>query len=1111
MKQTNFLPRKSTLFFGKQLRMKVTLLLFLVTLFKVQASDYSQNTKITLDLDNVSVEKVFFEIKKNTEFNVLYRNPDVDLERRVTVKVKNERVEKILDIVFDNTDVTYEIVQKQIVLTKKNKSAEKLALAPVAPVVQETVTITGTVYDDTNSPLPGAGVVAKGSNVGTETDFDGNFSLNVPAGTTSLMISYLGFKTQEVSIVNKSSVSVTLEADSAALDEVVVVGYGTTKRSDVTGALASVSAKDFEKQPITRVDQAIQGRAAGVQVTQSSGAPGSAYKIRIRGANSISGNNSPLYLVDGMAVNDINAINANDIKTMEVLKDASATAIYGSRGANGVVLITTKSGNKGKMNVSFESFYGSSEVTQKIGVMTASQFAEGVNFAEGTEIFTQSEIDELAANGGEDWQGRFFRQANFNNQQLSISGGNDKIDYYLSGNYFDQEGTIINQNYRRFGLRSNINAKITSKVKVGMNIYLNREEREGTRANLATGMTWDPTTPAYKEDGDYNYTPLKPGIGNGTPNPLIAPENNVRENFDNQAIVNGYMNYDITDNLVLNVSGGIDRTNRVENGYTSILVDNTGSARVYNREVINTQITSRLTYTYDKNPNHKLKADVVYEDLKSSTIWTEAESSGFFADRSYKFLSLGQLQQTSNDSFSKSLHSFLGRVNYSLFDKYLITASYRADGSSVFRDGNRWNYYPSGSFAWKISEEGFMENADVISNLKARISYGVTGSQAIAPRSSYPQAVVSPAVNYPFSGGAATIGIAPSNRAANPDLEWEKTTQTNFGIDLGLWNSKLRLSVDYYIKKTTDLLLEAPFPAFVGPEYIRVNAGDVENKGFDITLGWNVFDNDDWHIGSNLSLSSNKNEVISLVDGIEAIELGNAYYGNSFPVNPTRVEVGKSISTFRGYVFEGVYQLGEEAEAAVYGRVPGDAKYKDVNGDGVISTDDITTVGDGNPDMTWGWNWDLTYKNFDLNFLLLGSHGNDIYNFQRMRMMGLGSAQFHAVHEDYLNRWTSTNPSNIPSGRDGTEFLSSQFIEDGSYVTLKSVVLGYTIPSSIVEKLKLDTLRLYMNAENLFILTDYSGFDPESTASGSSDLDLGIDYNAYPINRSFSIGVNLKF
>lgn len=968
--------------------------------------------------------------------------------------------------------------------------------------------ISGKVADVEGTPLIGVNILEEGTINGTVTDVDGNYELEVRPNA-SLTFSYIGYQTQTIPVNNQSVINVSLTLGSL-LEEVTVVGYGTLKKSDLTGSITSVSAKDFELQPLTRIDQALQGRAAGVAVTQTSGAPGAGFKIRIRGSNSISGNNVPLYVVDGLVVGDINSINVNDIASMEILKDASATAIYGSRGANGVVLITTKSGAKGPAKVEFETFYGVSKVVQELDFMTPAEFAAGVNSAEGTELYTTSEIAALQ-NGGENWQDRFFRNAGFVNAQLSVSGGNDALDYYVSGNLYNSEGTIINQEYKRYGIRANMNAKVSKNIKVGLNAYLSRDENTGQRANLATGLTWDPTTPAFGADGNYNFTPLKPGVGNGTPNPLLQPDNNKRVNLDHQVIANSYFNFNILKNLVLNISGGIEQLNINQNSYTSLLVNNTGNATVLNRDVNRYQNTNRLTYTFDTNVNHRLQVDAIHEQQLITRIWTEATASGFFSDNTtYKNLSLGAVQRTDNNSTSESLQSFLGRVNYSLFEKFLFTASVRTDGSSKFQEGNRWGVFPSGSAAWRLSQEDFIRNINVIDNLKIRASFGVTGSQAIGALATRSIPIIGTNVNYPFEGQAYTVGVAPSTRLANPDLTWETTTQTNIGFDLGLWNSKLTLSFDVYKKNTTDLLLERILPSFVGPTLVAENVGEVENKGFDINLGLVVLDNNDLTISSNLSFSRNANKVLALVDGNEPLELGNIYYNNTFPVNPTRVEVGEPISSFRGYVFEGVYQLNEADEAARFGRVPGDAKYQDLNGDGVISSDDITIVGDGNPDFTWGWNWTANWRNLDLNFLLLGTQGNEIYNFQRMRMMGLGAAQFHAVHADYNDRWTESNPSNIPAGRNGTEFLSSQFIEDGSFVALKNVSVGYTL-NNVLHEIGLKGLRLYVNAENLFILTDYSGYDPESTASGNSDVDLGIDLNAYPINRSFSFGIKATF
>ncbi|WP_281989574.1 SusC/RagA family TonB-linked outer membrane protein [Aquimarina aggregata] len=977
-------------------------------------------------------------------------------------------------------------------------------------------TVTG-IVSDSNGLLPGVNVLVKGTSNGTQTNFDGIYTLNNVDEKAVLIFSYIGFKSKEIVAGGQTRINVILEEDTQSLEQVIVVGYGTASKSDLTGSLSSVSSKDFEEQPITRIDEALLGRAAGVQVTQTSGAPGGNFKIRIRGANSISGSNEPLYVVDGIIVGSISAINVNDISSMEILKDASATAIYGSRGANGVVLITTKKGRDGPAKIEVEIFSGLSNVSQKLDIMTPAEFAEGVNFAEDDEIFTADEIADLRNGGGEDWQERLFRAGFFNSSQLSISGGSEEMDYFVSGNHFQSEGTIVDQEYLRYSLRVNLNANLTDKTKIGLNTFLTRENFDGTRADLSTGLTYDLTTPAFDEDGNYNFTPSKPGIGNGSLNPLLVPENSIREDFEDRLNISGYVSYKILDNLELNISGGLDRQNQSDNRYTPILINNIGVASVSKREVTRLQNTNRLTLSLNKNPDHDFKMDLVHEQQLLTNEFTQARARGFISDQTtFRDLQAGEIQQTQNRFTDESIQSFLGRANYSLFDKFLFTASMRADGSSKFRKGNRWGYFPSGSFAYKLSEENFIKNLSTINTLKLRASYGVTGSQAIAPLATRSLSIIDADINYPFTGDAFFVGVAPSNRLENPDLTWETTKQFNVAMDLGLWNSAFTLSVDYYKKNTDDLLLSETLPFFGGPTVVTRNVGEVENKGFDITLGLRLVSNNDWNISSTLTVSHNKNEVLSLVEGNEPIEIvdafsGNRSFNNSFPVNPTRIEVGQPISSFRGYIFEGVYQLGEEEEAAVFGRAPGDAKYRDINGDNAITADDITTVGSGIPDFTWGWNWDISYRSWNLNFILLGSQGNDIYNFQRGRMMGLGAQQFHAVHADYNNRWTPSNPSNIPSRRDTTEFLSTQFLEDGSYVSLRNIALSYNFDKGIIQRLGIDNLKLYTSAENLFIITDYSGFDPISTATGNSDIDVGIDFNAYPLSRKFTLGFNVAF
>ena len=522
-------------------------------------------------------------------------------------------------------------------------------------------TFTGVITSaDDGEVIPGANIIIKGTNRGTATDFEGKYSITASSDDI-LLISYLGFKTIERNVGGQDTFDFSLELDAQQLDDVVVIGYGTSRKSDLTGSLSSVSSKDFEKQPLVRIDQALQGRAAGVQVNQSSGEPGSGFKIRIRGTNSISGDNTPLYVVDGLIVESINSFNVNDISSMEVLKDASATAIYGSRGANGVVLISTKKGRIGPAKVSIDYFSGFSTVAQKLDFLSPAEFAEGVNFAEDAEFFTQEEIASLRVGGGEDWQDRLFDTAYFNNVQLSASGGSNSMDYFISANYNDSEGTIISQDYKRYSLRANLNSKISDKIRVGLNTFISREKFSGVRANLATGLTWDPTTPAFDNEGNYNFVPLKPGVGNGRENPLIEPENSIRENFHDRLVMNGYVNYDIFQNLTLNISGGVDKLNEENNGYLPVLLNNVGNATVESKEISRLQNTNRLTYTWDKSPNHNLKIDAIHEQQVVTRKRQLALASGFFSDQTtYKNLSLGQIQRNDNEIVDEKLQSFLG-------------------------------------------------------------------------------------------------------------------------------------------------------------------------------------------------------------------------------------------------------------------------------------------------------------------------------------------------------------------------------------------------------------------------------------------------------------------
>lgn len=1061
--------------------------------------------EISIDLKNAKIQDVFNIIERRTDFNFSYKIEDLNEDIRFNQYFNGVTVADVLTLVSKDAGLKFKQINDAIHVVKLNKTQKDDRIE----IIIQTRNITGKVTSfDEEEGLPGVNVVEKGTNNGTVTNVQGEYSLEVSEGAT-LVFSSVGYTTEEVKVGNRSVIDLKMTPDIQRLQELVVVGYGSSKKSDLTGSISSILSDDFVAQPLTTIDQALQGRASGVAVTQTSGQPGAGYKIRIRGANSLTQGNSPLYVVDGQFLNNINSININDVESIEVLKDASATAIYGSRGANGVILITTKKGETGAPEVNFESFYGVSKVVQELPVMSAAEFAEGVNHAEGYDVFSQDEINDLRANGGENWQERLFRSAPSVNSQLSVRGGSDNIDYFVSGSYYNADGTIEDSNFKRYTLRSNFNINVSEKIKFGLNSHLGLRENSGVRANLFTGLTWDLTTPAYNENGTLNPNPLKPGVGNGAPNPLLGPSYNLSDNNQTQIILNSYLNFDILDNLTLNVSGGVvnQKDNDASWGSTRL---GTGDARIINRNNSNFQNTNRLTYVWDKNPVHRIQVDAVHEQLLRKSTALNSYSEIFASDgNTYNRPQDGEIQSISNNIQESSLQSFLGRVNYSLLDKYLFTATYRADGSSKFPN-NKWGYFPSVSFAWRISDESFLQDNSIIDNLKLRLGYGQTGNDAVPFFAAYNLAESGRNVSYPFSGDVFTIGAAASDQASNPNLTWETTEQSNLGMDLGLYNSKITLTVDYYQKKTTDLLLKRQLPAHSGPTEIWINAGELENKGVDITLGFTAIDNEVWNLNSMITFSRNRNEVLKLVDGLETMELGQVYINNAFDVNPTRVEVGKSMSTFRGYVFEGVWQESESDEAALYDRVPGDAKYRDVNNDSQYTTEDITTVGEGAPNFTWGWNLSAGYKNFDLNALFTGAHGNDIYNFTRMRMMGLGPVQYHAVHADYVERWTSENPSDIPATRDPTEELSTQFLENGGFVSLKTISLGYNF-NNPVQNIGLDLFRFYVSAENLFIITNYSGFDPESTSTGNSDVDLGIDKNAYPLARTFTVGLKATF
>jgi TonB-linked SusC/RagA family outer membrane protein len=970
-----------------------------------------------------------------------------------------------------------------------------------------------------DSLLEGATVTLKGTSTSVQTDAAGHFQINAPLNST-LVITYIGYGTKEVVVRSSGPLAIRLENKNAQLNDIVVVGYGTQKKSDVTGSVSTVKMKDIAKTPSSRIDDALQGRSAGVNIQHTDASPNSAISIRIRGVNSINGGNDPLVVIDGLQGGSLTTLNPEDVQSVEILKDASATAIYGSRGANGVVLVTTKKGRNGKYQVSYNGLFSSTKVRKKIDLMNAYQYATTVNdnradFGQAT-VFSDSALNAFKNGAGTDWQDAVFRKGYTENHTLDISGGNDKTSYFLSGNVLHTKGIILNSGYTRYSLRANINSKITDKLTVGVNMFLAKELNHPTYLNgfsngspIFSALVFAPTKPIYNPDGTYS----QPGGGYGPPtnyNPVALAVEPVRNYnlYTTNLIANA--DYALLPGLHLNVSGGYKLSSATNNDYVNAKANNapgTETASIYDSTLVTYQNTNMVTY--DKQfHDHHLKVTALMEQQYEQFNGNTAGSIGFLTDaNTYNNLGLGNNPQIPTSAETKrSLLSYMGRVNYGYKDLYLLTVTGRADASSVFGANHKWGYFPSVALGWNLGNERFMQSISSLSSLKLRGSYGIVGNQAIIPYQSL--ALLNSSLPYPINGSSLTPGVGEGS-FPNPDLKWEKTAQFNVGFDLSLFNSRLDLTADYYNKKTSDLLLAVPLPMTAGGNgYMFQNVGSVQNRGFEFTLGGRpIAAAVVWE--SSLTIALNRNKVLALSDGQNEITLGSPGLPNFG--NTVWMEVGKPLGEFRALEFQGVWKSSEAAQAASFGTIPGAPKYRDVNKDGVIDNDDKVDIGNAQPKYTFGWSNTVTWKNLDLNIFIQGSEGNKMYNISRVRFETT-SGDADATSVKILNRWSPTNENtNVPSfqGSSKSEDLqSTRWLEDGSYVRVKNIALGYTLPGSLFKK-KIQSMRIYVSGTNLITFTKYSGFDPEA-ATGVDNF-AGIDLATYPSQKAYTIGLNVNF
>jgi len=1013
-----------------------------------------------------------------------------------------------------------------------------------------TVPVKGRVAGTDGTGLPGVTVLVRGTSIGTTTGADGSFSLDAPESST-LLFSFVGFVTQtvELSSANAGNVSITLRETAQGLGEVVVVGYGTQERGSVTGAISSVGAQDIVRQPVADAVQAIQGKVSGVTITSGGGAPGGAAgtAVRIRGISS-AGINSPLYVVDGFPLptavdgngnaqnNELSSISPNDIETIDILKDASATAIYGVRAANGVVIITTKRGKAGKTTVNFDGYGGSQSVAHRLNLLNAEQYATLNNearIAAGKPIALDKLRDPAALGEGTNWQDLLFRRARIQNYSLSATGGTEKARFALSATYFQQDGIIVGTDFERYTLRANGDIQLNKVFKVGSSIALTHlSDRQvatnnGEYGSVQQMLRIPPTVQAYRPDG-YWYQPNSASDNFTEENPLAAQRTNQRFNR-NRATTTFYAELEPLKGLRFRTNLGADLIFDNFNAFSPKGPELAGYTQRY--------ITAGASATSSYAPSYLIENTATYDRL--------------FAEKHHLTLLLGQSAQQFNFSNveayrtgylrndlqvintgpintllanagtidpARTLASYFGRLNYEFDGKYIFQATARYDGSSRFEPGHKFGFFPGVSAGWRISEEPFLKGSTAISNLKLRAGYGQVGNELNAGRFAYLYSI-NFGINYPFGpDGAINQGAAPT-RLSNPNLRWEKNNQTNIGLDMGFLGNRLEASIDVYNRESPNLIAPVPVSLVSGTyESVNSNAASAYNRGIDFSLTSHNF------VGANggLNWSTNLN-VSAYKTRLQSLGAGVPYNGQgSLSGTIVRYDKGQAFGAFYGYIADGLIQTQEElntlnagaksgtAKADYYidqSTGPGDIKYRDVNGDGVITDADRTFIGNPNPNFTFGITNTLSYKGFDLSFFIQGVQGNDVYNLNRYITETALSGTTNGT-TNLLNRWTGPGTSNdVPRayvGNANNLRVSTHFIEDGSYVRLKNLTFGYTLPRTLLNRITASQIRFYFTAQNLATLTHYTGYDPEVSSSG-------IDQGIYPQARVLIGGVNIGF
>ena len=1103
------------------------------------------NRKISIQIENQAVITILTSIEKQADVKFTYRPKLIASSQKLSLNVTNETLSQVLDKILNPMKIKYKTIGNQIVLSRVATAENSSALGPnngTPSVSMEAVAdlqVTGTVIDEKGAGLPGVSVFVKGTQRGTSTDQNGKFSLSVADNKAVLVFSSVGFESQEMVVGNRTAINITLKIDERALGEIVVVGYGSQRKQDITSAVSVINMKDIGEQPANNMNQLLQGRAAGVVVKQKSGTPGGIFEVRVRGIGSLGAGSDPLYVVDGFAVGTSigQNLNPNDIESISVLKDAASTAIYGARGSNGVVLITTKTAKEGKVNVNLSIDYGIQNLpnTRRIKLLNGVEFAQFKKevFEDNIRYFQNREprLEEVPigyrfpeqTKYSTDWFDAIMaNNAPYTDVNLTISSGKGPLKSLLSVGYFKEEGSIIKTNYDRISIRSNLGGQVNKFLNVGLNVNgsitkQNLANTDGRSALVGGALLMDPRDPIYNPDGS-----IRPYIGGvdgafGFPNPVFVLNNVIRRRNIGDILTNGFAEISILKNLKFRSSVNAKINFNTYKDYvpstigasvaggTSGAPPRIATARDINEQLRNYSFDQLLSYNPTIGKNHTLDALVGFTSQKESVYGIDG-SGNTFPDDLVTYLGAASIRSANSYENGWTLLAYLARVNYSYKDKYLASVSFRREGSSRFGAQNKYGNFPAASIGWRLTEESFMPKTSWLSDVKLRASWGVTGNNNIG---NYPSLAFMGINNYILGNTFAPGKVISS--FANSQLKWEKSNQLDIGLDVSMFQNKLTFTFEYYNKLTNDMLLPISIPAVSGFTTSLDNLGQVQNSGIEISADFRTT------IGkvnfrTNANLTMNRSKILAIKGANDMLWYGGFYGGYNV------MKVGRPIGMIYGYKKLGIFNTQAEIDAAPRqdGVIPGGMKFADTNGDGIITydTQDMVEIGNPNPAFNWAWTTAADYRNFDLNILFVGAQNFDIYRNIEASTMNMDGV--FNVLDKAKDRWRSpSNPGSNPNAQNsqgGTNFFkwsresSERYVYDGSHIWLKSVTLGYTLPKF---KSVLSDAKIFVTANNLFLFTKYPGNNPDAGVRGGTELNN--DDESYPIPRTLAVGAKFNF